>query len=406
MTGRKIGYLVSEYPAPSHTFIRREVEALRRKGLEIATFSIHRPQTGCRFDSDDQRAVESTHYLFPVSLLQILSAHLWAIGKSAGMYVKAFVWSMQHAAPGGKEFLWRWFYFVEAIVLARMLSSERIDHLHSHFANSAARVGAIATRFLGIPWSITLHGAADWTFPNGHLLPEKIAEARFVACVSHYTRSQAMLRAPIDNWKKMFIARCGIDLQAFARRVDFSRDRSTFRILNVGRLVPEKAQVGLVEALSRLLAEGRKVELRIVGSGPLSNVLADYVIEREVGSNCVLLGQLTEAEVKEELAQADVFVMTSLMEGLPVVLMEAMAMGVPVVAPGVAGIPELVEHDRTGLLFPPGDWEGLTERIAVLIDDIPKRRKLSDTGVQRVAQLHDIEVSLDVLKEKFLTLDK
>lgn len=406
MTSRKIGYLVSEYPAPSHTFIRREVEVLRRQGVDITTFSIHKPGSGCRFGTEDQRALTSTRYLFPVSPLKVLTAHVWAIAKSPRMYLKAWAWSMQHAAPGWKEFFWRWFYFYEAIVLARMLSDGQVQHLHSHFANSAARVGAIATKFLEISWSITLHGAADWEFPNGHLLPEKMAAARFVACVSHYTRSQAMLRTPMLDWKKMFIARCGIDLGAFSRRTDTPRDGTVFRILNIGRLVPEKAQVGLIEALSSLRAQGQKVELKIVGSGPLKNLLTDHIVERGVKSSCTLVGQLTEAEIRDELRQADAFVMTSLMEGLPVVLMEAMAMGVPVVAPGIAGIPELVEHERTGLLFSPGDWEGLARQITQLVNDASMRGMLSEAAFQKVAQFHDIEISLDSLKDHFIGLAK
>jgi colanic acid/amylovoran biosynthesis glycosyltransferase len=400
MADKRIGYLVSEYPAPSHTFIRREIDVLRRKGLNISTFSIRRPAIDCRLGVEDQHALTETRYLFPVSLLSVLSAQLWAISTSPGHYLKSGIWAMKHAAPGLKEFLWRWIYFFEAIVLARMLSEARVTHLHSHFANSAARVGVIASKFLGVPWSVTLHGAADWAYPNGFLLPGKIAAAEFVVCVSHYTRSQAMWRTPESDWGKMFVARCGIDLESFASRTVTLRENATFRIVNVGRLVPEKAQVGLVDALSRLRSQGFDAELRIVGSGPLTNVLKKHIASCGVEDSCSLLGQMTEAEVKEELRQADVFVMTSLMEGLPVVLMEAMAIGVPVVAPGVAGIPELVEHEHTGLLFFPGDWEGLAGHIARLIDDAELRRSFSEAGRIQVAKFHDIETSLTNLKHR------
>ncbi|MBN8501496.1 MAG: glycosyltransferase family 4 protein [Sphingomonadales bacterium] len=400
MADKRIGYLVSEYPAPSHTFIRREIDVLRRKGLNIATFSIRRPAMNSRLGVEDQQALTETRYLFPVSLLSVLSAQLWAISTSPGNYLKSGIWATKHAAPGLKEFLWRWIYFFEAIVLARMLSEAKVTHLHSHFANSAARVGLIASKFLGIPWSVTLHGAADWAYPNGYLLPGKVASAEFVACVSHYTRSQAMWRTPESDWGKMFVARCGIDLESFAYRTDPPRQRAIFRIVNIGRLVPEKAQVGLIEALSLLRSQGFDAELRIVGAGPLINELKKHIARCGVEDRCTLLGQMTESEVKEELREADVFVMTSLMEGLPVVLMEAMAIGVPVVAPGVAGIPELVEHEHTGLLFFPGDWEGLAHQLVRLIDDAALRQSFSEAGRIQVAKFHDIEMSLTDLRKR------
>src|SRR2546430_5439197 len=188
---KKVGYLVSQYPAPSHTFIRREVEALRRRGLPVDTFSVRRPAPGVRFGRADQEELARTYYVLPARIWPLVLAHLWALQRP-GPYFATLREAFRHRVPGVRALLWAIFYFVESIGLARELDRRGIEHLHNHFANAAAIVGMLACRYLGIGWSVTLHGISEFDYPAGLLLGRKLARARFAACVSSFGMAQAM----------------------------------------------------------------------------------------------------------------------------------------------------------------------------------------------------------------------
>src|SRR5690606_31318699 len=264
--------------------------------------------------------------------------------------------------------LWSLFHFAEAITLADELERRGIDHLHNHFANSGAVVGYLASRHLDLPWSLTLHGPSEFDHSAGPLLAAKIAHARFVPCASHYVKSQAMREIDPSLADKLFIVRCAVELGRCPPRRT-TGPRGPARILHVGRLAADKGQIGLLEGFAAALASGADAELWIAGDGPLRGHLEARAAELGVSARCRWLGRLSEAEVLTHMADADVFAMSSLMEGLPVVLMEAMAVGIPVVAPAVAGIPELVEDGQSGLLFPAGDFQALGRALNRIVHD-------------------------------------
>jgi colanic acid/amylovoran biosynthesis glycosyltransferase len=398
----RLAYLTSQYPAPSHTFIRREVDALARRGIHVHTLSV-RPPAG--YGDRDVAAARDTWSILPLRPAHLLVAHLWAVGRHPVRYVATWVQALRHRVPGLRALVWSFFYFAEAMVLARELTRRRIEHLHNHFANPGANVGYLATRYLRMGWSLTLHGISETDYPAGILLPQKIHAARFVACVSHFGRAQAMRMVEPNQWSKLHIVRCGVPtaaMRAGRRDEPSAPPRSTrVRVLNVGRLSPEKGQQGLLEAVAGAVACGVDVELRIAGDGPERGALEGAIAERGLGGRVVLLGRLDEGEVWEEMARADVFVLSSLMEGLPVVLMEAMAMGLPVIAPRVAGVPELVDEGRSGLLFDPADWKGLADRIRTLVGDARLRHRMGAWGQHRVGVEFDIDRAVEPLVEAF-----
>lgn len=396
----RIAYLTSQYPATSHTFIRREVEALRRAGVDIATFSIRQPSLGERSAPENREAFETTTYIQPPRLIAALRAHLACLLQHPLRYARTLVDALRHRVPGISATLYSFIYFAEAIVLANAVRQQRITHLHNHFANAAAIVGYLATRFLGIEHSLTLHGISEFDYPAGLLLREKLKHARFVACASHFCRAQALRSTDPDDWSKMMIVRCGIDTERFAPVKPTPRT-GRVRVLHVGRLSAEKGQSGLISAFSRLREQGIDAELRIVGTGPIEAALKAQALRMGLQDACVFLGRQDEGEIVEELHHADVFAMSSLMEGLPVVLMEAMACGVAVVAPCVAGIPELVVHGETGLLYAPGDWDDLGRQLAVALQDPEQRRRLADSGRQHVLAHFDIETAVLPLVRQF-----
>jgi glycosyltransferase involved in cell wall biosynthesis len=384
----RIAYLVSQYPAPSHTFIRREVEELRNRGLDIQTFSIRSPLAAEIISDNDRREHENTWYLLPASPLLLIWAHLVSLIQHPIRYFKTLKLAFKHSTPGIS--LHPLFYFVEAIYLAAELKRRKITHLHNHFAQAGAIVGLLASRYLDIKWSFTVHGTSEFDGAAGSLLNDKLAAADFVPCVSYFGRAQVMRLVNPIHWSKLFISRCGVDLENMPQRIEDNHD--TIRILCIARLSPEKGILGLIEAFDKALKQNPNLELRIIGEG------SDRpIIEQKLPKNCQLLGRASEAEVFKELTSTDIFVISSFMEGLPVVLMEALAIKVPVIAPCVAGIPELVTDGKSGLLFSPSNWEQLSERLLQLSNDRELRNNLATEGQRRVQAEFDIKRAVEPL---------
>lgn len=374
----RIAYLVSLYPATSHTFIRREIVMLRKAGLHIDSFSIRKPPSDPKRASAEFAAESGqTFYVLAATRRTGVAAHLWAVVSHPARYFSTLGVALTHRVPGAKSLVWALFHFAESIVLAREIRRRGIDRIHNHFANSAATVGMLASRFLNIPWSLTLHGISETDYPAGLLLGRKIETAQFVACVSWFGRAQAMRVTSPDQWHKFAIVRCGIDLAELPeRRTASNLAGRPARILCVGRLSPEKGQAGLLEAFSKVLERGHAAQLILVGDGPDRAMLEARAKDLGLTEVTTFTGRLDEAATLVAISQCDVLVSSSFMEGLPVVLMEAMALDVCVVASRVAGIPELVEDGRTGYLFTPANWSELADKIELAITDQKKQENI------------------------------
>lgn len=401
----RIAYLVSQYPAASHTFIRREVTGLRARGFDVETFSI-RPPTGVSKLADvDQREAQTTWYVLPASAARLARSHARALLKRPGSYVSTLRRALGHRVPGVRALLWAAFHFAESIDLAGEIERRGVDHLHNHFANSGANVGLLAAHFLRLNWSLTLHGTSEFDYPAGQLLAEKIEAARFVACVTHFGRAQAMRIVDPKHWHKFVIVRAGIERPPLPPRdgplpgANGSAQRPL--VLCVARLSPEKGHAGLLQAFARLVAGGVDAQLELLGDGPDRSRIEEQIRVLGLAERVNLRGQVSEDQVLEALTRATVLVLASFMEGLPVTLMEALALGVPVVAPCVAGIPELVEHGVSGLTFPPGDWDRLAQLLRELLADPALQQRLAREGRRRVEAEYFVERSLEPLVGAF-----
>ena len=386
----RLAYLTSQYPAASHTFIRREVEALRELGWTIDTFSVRSPGNG-EADNDSDRAEQArTYYILRQSPFAILGAHAASFLSNPARYLRTLGLALSHRAPGVRGLFLALAHFAESMVLARELKRRGAEHLHNHFANSAATVGLLASRQLGIGWSFTMHGISETDFPAGLMLGRKIEAADFVACVSWFGRAQGLRLVDADHWDKLQVVRCGLPLDRLPLRGP--RDEGESTIICVGRLSPEKGQAGLLRAFASLKETRPGLKLQLVGDGPDRAALEALAAELDVAQAVTFVGRLSETETLAEIAGSDMLVLPSFMEGLPIVLMEAMALGVPVVASRVAGIPELVEDGVTGLLFTPSDWDALAGSIERLLDD----KTLCDSIGQRAAE--KVEAEFDARK--------
>lgn len=378
-----IGYLVSQYPATSHTFIRREVEAVRALGLDVATYSVRRPAHVV--DTEREAAARAeTFTILDLPKPRLLLAALAEMARRPGRAIATLRLALRHRVPGLRALIWSLFHFAEALVLAARLRRDGAAHLHNHFGNAGATVGLLAARQAGIGWSLTLHGISEFDYPAGNLLPEKLRHAEFAACVSYFGMAQAMRLAAPELWPKLSVVRCAIDpadLPAVAAR----GPGAAREIVCVGRLSAEKGHAGLLDALAALMPAHPGLRLTLVGDGPEDAALRARAAALGLEDRVTFTGRLDEAATLARIAGADMLVLPSFMEGLPIVLMEAMALGVPVIASRVAGIPELVIEGETGLLFDPANWRALGEAIARLADDAALGARLAEAARAKIA---------------------
>lgn len=380
MTAR-IAYMTGEYPRATDTFIQREVAALRDRGVHVETFSVRKPPETENVGPEQQAERRQTYYLLPGRMLDLLRAHGGMFFRSAGRYLGALRTALAVRPPGIKALVWQLAYFAEAGLVARRMHDHGLSHLHNHFSNSSCSVAMLAAQMGGFPFSFTMHGPAEFFEPKYWRLDEKIRRAKFVCCISHFCRSQGMVFAPPDKWDRMHVVHCGVDPAAFE---PVTHRGQGSRVLFVGRLAAVKGLPVLLRAVADLAKSGNDLQLSIAGDGPDRSSLAAQAQRLNIADRVAFRGYQSQAQVRQLLAETDVFVMSSFAEGVPVVLMEAMAAGVPVVATRIAGIPELVDDGSSGFLVPPGDPTVLAEKIETLLNDSDLRNRFGTAGREKV----------------------
>ena len=375
----RLAYLTGEYPKASHTFILREIAALRALGAAVLSTSIRRPDRANLIGPEEEEEAARTFFVLETARnpLRLLAAHARLL-RRPGRWFGMLALALRTGRPGLKGLVWQVFYFLEAGVLADRLARDGIGHLHNHFADSSANVAMLAAGLAGIPFSFTLHGPAELFEPESWHLREKIARAAFTVCISHFARSQAMLFSDPDDWPRLRIVHCGVTPGRYEAP---ERAGTALDLLFVGRLTAIKGLRVLFDALEEVRATHPRVTLTLAGDGD-DRAFAEAAARRLGG--VTLLGFQSQTEIAEALARSDALVLPSFAEGLPVVLMEAMASGRPVIATRVGGVAELVEDGASGLLVPPGSASDLAGAIRRLADDPALRRKLGRRGRETV----------------------
>jgi len=381
---RTIAYLTGEYPRATDTFIQREVSELRTQGFTVHTCSIRRTGPEHLVGPEQRTEAAGTFHVIeaakrPVTLLR---AHFQALA-TPKRYIKALILAIGTAPPGLRGMLYQLFYFLEAAVLAQHLRARGVSHLHNHIAKASCTVAMLASALSGIPYSFTIHGPDIFFEPHHWRIDAKVARAKFVACISEFCRSQVMIFADPAHWTKLHIVHCGVIPDRYADRPPRPKGRQN--MLFVGRLAVVKGMPVLLDALRILSKTHPKARLTIIGDGPDRGMLE----AESTGLNVDYVGYKSQSEVAEALAQTDIFVLPSFAEGVPVVLMEAMAASVPVVTTRIAGVPELVEDGVSGHLVPPGDAAALAQAITRILDtDAPQT--MGAAGRARVMAEFDI----------------
>ena len=378
-----IAYLTGEYPRATDTFIQREVAALRELGFDVQTCSIRRTGPDHLVGPEQQAEAARTFHVIEATArpAQSLRAHLAALRHPA-RYARALALAWRTSPAGFRGHLYQMIYFAEAVVLARHLQTSGIVRLHNHIAKASCTVAMLASALTGIPYSFTLHGPDDLMSPEHWRLDEKIARAAFVACISDYCRAQAMLAGDRRYWDKLHVVHCGID----PARYDAPLRPLGARLLFVGRLAAVKGLPVLFVALAQVRKIRPELHLTVIGDGPERAALEAEVRDLGLTDDISFVGYQSQDGVAQALREADLLVLPSFAEGVPVVLMEAMAACLPVVATRIAGVPELVIEGETGLLVAAGDDVDLARALVQVLADPEKMRHMGAAGREKVSR--------------------
>ena len=389
LPNRRIAYVVSEYPKVSHSFIRREIQALERRGWHILRVAMRGWDT-ILVDPTDVQERGRTLFVLKDGAVPLAAATFHMLVTEPRRFFAALSLAVQMMHRSDRPFVWHLIYLAEACWMAPHLNRQKIDHLHAHFGTNPAEVAMLASVLIAGTYSLTVHGPEEFDRAHSIHLREKIRRAELVVAISSFGRSQLFRIADEANWDKIQVVHCGID-GAFTEELkgDTSVNK---RLVCVGRMCEQKGQLLLVKAAAFLAAEGGDFELVLVGDGEHRPLIEALIARLGLASYVRITGWASAEQVRDEILAARALVLPSFAEGLPVVLMEAMALGRPVLTTYVAGIPELVIDGETGWLFPAGSVEDmLTAMRACLQTSEEELERMGRAARIRALQRHDIE---------------
>ena len=398
----RIAYLVNAYPSPSHSFIRREILALERQGFDVRRFGI-RPTRSPLTDPADRDEDRLTEQILPqggLALGQALAG--MALTRPRALLAAAGT-ALAARRAAGRGTVAHLAYLAEAAYLARRCRALGVSHVHAHFGTNSATVAMLAAGLGGLTWSFTVHGPEEFDRPAQLMLGEKIRRAAFTVAVSAFGRSQLCRWAALADWERIRVVHCGIEPARFPAAAPMPGGGAV-RLVSIGRFVEQKGQLLLVEALAAALVHTPDLHLTLVGDGEMRPEIEAAIAARGITDKVTITGWVDEARVRAEIAGAHALVMPSFAEGLPMVVMEAMAAGRPVISTYIAGIPELV-RPATGWLVPAGDPEALSAAMASLA--ATPRHELAEmgrAGRSRALQRHDIDAEARRLGQLFTAL--
>jgi len=388
-----VAYMTHSFPLLTETFVYREVFGLERKGFRVATFAIWKPDKN-KLSQEARHLVDSSHYVFPISWPKFFRAHLYFLGTRPHKYLGTLFFVLTRRGESTKNRRRTFFHFCDAVYLAMEMKRQRIRHIHAHFAINAATVALVASRLLDITFSFTAHNSF---FIDRVILKEKVRGARFIIAISDFTRRFLISLVPGDNiGDKIHIVHCGLSPDDFVPP-DPKPVNGAPVLLFVAQLSERKGTPVLVEACRILAERGVSFRCVIVGDGPQRELVAQLVEQYALQEVVELAGVVFQEHLKKYLEQADVFVLPCVvasngdMDGVPVSLMEAMAMEIATVSTDVSGIPELIEDGVSGLLVPEKDAVALADALQRLLKDKELCMRLGKHGRQKVLHEFDID---------------
>ena len=324
-------------------------------------------------------------------------AHVSTVLRRPRGYLRGLTTAWRFGRFHPRNTLFAMAYFAEAVLAGYRVHKAGFTHVHSVYSTT---IGLILGRVFPIELSMTIHGSDEFIDPEGFRMEEKVRTALFVSGISYFGKSQIMRWSSPENWHKIEVTPLGIDAEGWAA-APFREHPAPFNIISVGRLVPVKGYSLLLEAIAILVAEGRDTRLTFVGDGPERTRLQERAQRLGIGDRVVFTGWKCQNELHELYRGSEVCVLSSFAEGVPVTLMEAMASGVPCVAPRITGIPELIRHGIEGTLVTPASVEEIAAAIAEMIDKPDLRRRMASASRERIADKYDLRKNVGRLSELF-----
>jgi glycosyltransferase involved in cell wall biosynthesis len=386
----QVAYLINQYPKISHTFIRREILALEQLGITVKRYSIRQAEEKW-IDINDLIEFERTQVILSAGLLNLgFNTVNWILRRPLRFWqtLRLTVGIGWHSERG----LWRHLiYLIEACQLLRWLIESKCQHLHAHFGTNSATVAMLCRSLGGCPYSFTVHGPEEFDKAILISLKEKIQRAAFVVAISSFGRSQLMRICPFTEWAKIKVVHCGVDDVFLSKsHVPIPNDRE---IVCIGRLCEQKGQLLLIEATAKLVSQGIDVHLTFVGDGEMRPQMEELIRINSLETNIVITGWASSEVVQKFILAARALVLPSFAEGLPVVLMESLALGRPVISTYIAGIPELVVPGENGWLIPAGSVTDLVEAIkSTLLAPVQQLEIMGEAGRKRVAEHYNSKI--------------
>ena len=393
----KVAYLLSQYPSIGHSYLLRELRGLRELGWDIPTVSIRPPDRCPEAMLDAEREEASRTFCVLRGRLAAAYDQLAVLASRPRQYLLGLAWAVRMGGFSPKKCLYSLIYLAEAVRAGRWMTRQGVSHFHCHFSTT---VGLLVTKVFSLTMSSTIHGPEEFVDPAGFYLRQKIESSTFVCAISSFGRSQMAQHVPYEMWDRLEVAPLGIDPSAY-EPAPFRDSPDTYEIVCVGRLAPFKAQHVLLDSVHRLLNEGRHVQLRLIGDGPDRASLEAHIRRLDLTKRVIVEGWKNQVEVRKLCRHADIFALASFAEGVPVALMEAMALQLPSVATRIGGIPELIRDGTDGLLVTPCNPAELACAIARLMDDPSLRRKLAAAGRARVEEKYRLATNVTHLAEIF-----
>lgn len=396
----RIGYFINQYPKVSHTFIRREIAALERQGVQVQRYALRGWDAEVQ-DPEDRLDLQRTRHVLRGGAAGLLlgAARDLLVHPARGW--RALRMALALARHADRPWPYHLVYLAEACRLRRWLAEDGIDHVHAHFGTNSTEVVLLAHLLGGPRFSFTVHGPEEFDKPQFIALDRKAAEAAFVVAISSYGRSQLWRWLPAAQWPKVQVVHCGLEAGFFLPIAEVAA-QPVPRLVCVGRLCEQKGQLLLIEAAAQLAARHVDFELVLAGDGEMRPDVEAAIRRHGLQDRVRITGWIGSAQVRSELLAARALVLPSFAEGLPVVLMEAMSLGRPVVTTGVAGIPELVRDGVDGWLVPAGDGAALGDALQACLQAPPERlQAMGQAARERVQARHAIDPQAARLKALF-----
>ena len=395
----KILYLVNQYPKISHSFIRREIAALEALNISILRVSVRKTEEEM-VDPADLKELESTRVILQSGGLVLLKSLLLILLSSPLKFLAALKLTIKMGQKSERGIIRHLAYLVEASLLRQWSLEEQISHVHAHFGTNSATVALLCYQLGGPTYSFTTHGPEEFDKVSDIALPEKIKRASFTVAISSYGQSQLYRWSDLQDWSKIKIVHCGLEKQFLATLPQPIPDLP--KLVCVGRLAPQKGQLLLIEAIHQLSLRGVACEMTLVGDGPMRSIIEELIQKYQLTDCVKITGWANESQVQHHILQSRALVLPSFAEGLPVVIMEALALRRPVISTYIAGIPELVKPNVSGWLVPAGSLNDLVEVMEQVIK-MPKEKleEMGEKGYQDVLREHDIRKEAAKLAELF-----